>query len=117
MTLHHPTLLAVGLALAATSAQADAIPALAAPEPTSITINNPVAAVANPASDAATTRRVADALGRDSRIRGQISVSTHAGVVRLGGSVESVAMIYRAIEISRTVEGVRRVKDDALVKS
>ena len=47
----------------------------------------------------------------------EASVSTHAGVVRLGGSVESVAMIYRAIEISRTVEGVRRVNDDALVKS
>lgn len=115
MNLHYPRLLAVGLALAATSAQADVIPSQAVPEPASITINNPVAAVANPASDAAITRRVADALERDSRIRGQVSVSTHAGVVRLSGSVESVAMIYRAIEISRAIEGVRRINDDALV--
>lgn len=117
MNLPYPALLAFGLALAATSAQAGATPGQAAPEPGSITISNPVAAIANEATDAATTQRVAEALDGDARIRGQIRVSTHAGIVRLSGNVESVAMIYRAIEISRALEGVRRINDDALVSS
>lgn len=117
MNLPYPTLLALGLALAATAAQADTAPGPATAEPASITIHNPVVAVANHDADAATTQRVAEALERDSRIRGQIRVSTQAGIVRLSGNVESVAMIYRAIEISRAVEGVRRINDDALVKS
>jgi hyperosmotically inducible protein len=109
-SLRHPALLAFGLALTATAAQAT-------PAQATITISNPMPATANLDADTATTQRIADALDNDTRIRGQITVSTQAGVVRLSGSVESVAMIYRAIEISRAIEGVRRVNDDALIKS
>ena len=80
-----------------------------------VAISNPVPATVS--ADAEITQRVAAALDRDGHITGYVEVSTYGGVVRLRGTVHSTAMIYRAIEIARAVDGVRRINDDALISS
>ncbi len=46
----------------------------------------------------------------------EINVETFKGVVQLTGFVESQADINKAISVARSVEGVRSVKNDMVVK-
>jgi osmotically-inducible protein OsmY len=62
--------------------------------------------------------KIAATLAADSKIDGTgIQVSTSRGVVSLSGKVETVAMIYRAVELARCVDGVQGVNDDALIQA
>jgi len=66
--------------------------------------------------DATVTARVKTALLNDQQINAtKISVSTEGGVVNLTGSVRSKAEEARAIELARTVTGVRDVKSSLQV--
>lgn len=61
--------------------------------------------------DATITARVKTVLLNDTRIAAtKIDVATVAGVVTISGSVKSKAEEARAIELARTVTGVRDVK-------
>ena len=55
--------------------------------------------------------RVTAVLAQDKRLRVQdpINVTTRNGVVSLAGEVESPSMVYRAVEKTRKIEGVREV--------
>ena len=46
----------------------------------------------------------------------QISVETYKGIVQLSGFVNSQQAVNRASEIVRTVQGVKSVKNDLIVK-
>ena len=65
--------------------------------------------------DQSTTSKIVAVLSADQKLKGQIAVFTSGGVVTLSGKMKSVTMIYRAIELTRRVEGVRSVNDDALL--
>lgn len=69
-----------------------------------------------PNSDDAITAKVQAALAADKRlqIKTPLDVSTRDGVVRIVGDVESAAMVYRAVETTRSVEGVKNVDTDRL---
>lgn len=69
----------------------------------------------SPVDDSEITERVTAAIAADPRIKGTIDVSTVDGVVRLVGNVRSVGMIYRVIEITEGVNGVRGVDENRLV--
>jgi len=47
---------------------------------------------------------------------GQISVESHKGVVQLSGFVDSRQAATRAVELARSVRGVKSVKDSLIVK-
>jgi len=67
--------------------------------------------------DAGTTIRVKQAFyGEPSLKVMDISVSTEAGVVSLGGSVKSRGQRAKAVAVARKVEGVKRVKDELKVQ-
>ena len=69
-------------------------------------------------SDAAISQQIAAVISADQRIRGtRLEVSTSRGIVSLSGRVETVAMIYRTIELARRVNGVRAVNDDGLIQA
>lgn len=69
-------------------------------------------------TDAAISQQIAAVISADQRIRGtRLEVSTTGGVVNLSGRVETVAMIYRTIELARRVNGVRAVNDDGLIQA
>jgi osmotically-inducible protein OsmY len=69
------------------------------------------AADSAPDSDAAITAKVQAALAADKRlqVKAPLDVSTRGGVVKISGDVESASMVYRAVETTRTVEGVKDV--------
>lgn len=68
--------------------------------------------------DAQISQQIAALISADQRIRGtRLEVSTTGGVVSLKGRVETVAMIYRTIELARRVNGVRAVNDDGLIQA
>jgi len=46
----------------------------------------------------------------------QISVKTYKGTVQLSGSVNSQKAIDKAVEIARSVKGVKSIKNDLIVK-
>ena len=70
-----------------------------------------VPAVSGAMDDATITARVKTVLLNDPQIAAtKIEVSTAAGIVTLSGSVKSKADEARAIQIARTVTGVRDVK-------
>jgi osmotically-inducible protein OsmY len=46
----------------------------------------------------------------------QISVETYKGIVQLSGFVNSQQAVYKASEIVRTVQEVKSVKNDLIVK-
>ena len=75
----------------------------------------PPAVVLDP--DQAISAQVDAALKADTKLVGAtpITVSTKNGIVSLSGSLQSVGMVYRAIEIARRVEGVKKVDDAALI--
>jgi osmotically-inducible protein OsmY len=67
--------------------------------------------------DAAITTRVKKAIYDDPALKvGDISVKTDAKVVQLSGSVKSRAEQRKAAEVAGRVEGVKRVRNDLLVK-
>ena len=69
-------------------------------------------------ADAEISQQVAAVISADQRIRGtRLEVSTSRGIVNLSGRVETVAMIYRTIELARRVNGVRAVNDDGLIQA
>ena len=75
-----------------------------------------VAAEASAGSDEAVTARVQSALAADRRleVRSPLEVRTRNGVVELIGETESASMVYRAVETTRRVEGVREVDSHRL---
>jgi osmotically-inducible protein OsmY len=53
----------------------------------------------------------------DSRLKLlQINVETFKGVVQLSGFVDSAAAAARAVELARTVKGVKSVNNSLIVK-
>jgi osmotically-inducible protein OsmY len=47
---------------------------------------------------------------------GQISVESHKGVVQLSGFVDSRQAATRAVELARSVKGVKSVENSLIVK-
>jgi hyperosmotically inducible protein len=75
-----------------------------------------VPAVSGAMDDATITARVKTVLLNDRQVVAtKIEVSTAAGIVTLSGSVKSKAEETRAIEVARTVTGVRDVKSTLVV--
>lgn len=69
------------------------------------------AAGASADADAAITSKVQSALAADKRlqVKSPLQVQTQDGVVSLVGDVSSASMVYRAVEVTRGVEGVKDV--------
>lgn len=65
-------------------------------------------------ADLAITREVIAVLEADPLLKGNIRVSTLNGVVMLAGTVKSVPMIYRAVELSRKIANVHQVETNEL---
>jgi hyperosmotically inducible protein len=67
--------------------------------------------MAAPMDDATITARVKTVLLNDTQVSAtQINVSTTAGIVTISGTVKTPAEGARAIELARSVTGVRDVK-------
>jgi osmotically-inducible protein OsmY len=63
------------------------------------------------------TTKVKALLAEDDLLKSfQIGVETFKGVVQLSGFVNSQKAVDKAIEITRSVEGVKSVKNDLIVK-
>ena len=67
-------------------------------------------------ADAALTAKVQAALAADRRleVRDPLEVRTSNGVVELIGEADSASMVYRAVETTRNVEGVKEVDSHRL---
>lgn len=67
-------------------------------------------------SDAAITAKVQAALAADKRlqVRAPLEVETRNGVVSIAGDVATAPMVYRAVEVTRDIEGVTKVNTDRL---
>ncbi len=67
--------------------------------------------------DSVITTKVKALLANDDFFKSfQISVETYKGVVQLSGFVNSQQAVNKAGEIVRTVQGVKSVKNDLIVK-
>jgi hyperosmotically inducible periplasmic protein len=67
--------------------------------------------------DAAITTKVKAALVKDQALKAfQISVETYKNVVQLSGFVDSPQLMERAREVASSVEGVRSVRNNLIVK-
>jgi osmotically-inducible protein OsmY len=67
--------------------------------------------------DAAITTKVKAALVKDQSLDGfQIGVETYKNVIQLSGFVDSPRRAERAQEVASSVEGVRAVRNDLIVK-
>jgi osmotically-inducible protein OsmY len=67
----------------------------------------------NERGDSAITARVKAAISREPLLKDeQIGVETSGGHVRLTGSVSSILVMEKAVEVARGVKGVRTVKDE-----
>jgi hyperosmotically inducible periplasmic protein len=67
--------------------------------------------------DTLVTSRVKSALLNDPAVSGiAINVETYKGTVQLSGFVKTVAERNRAVHVSRTVPGVKRVQNDILIR-
>ena len=67
--------------------------------------------------DAWITAKVKTLLLKDDAVKGlDVNVETHKGTVQLAGWVNSPAQIAQAEKIARSVEGVKDVKNDLMVK-
>ncbi len=63
--------------------------------------------------DNAITARVKEAIHGELSLKDEgIGVETHEGMVRLTGAVSSILIMKRAVEVARSVEGVKEVKDE-----
>lgn len=70
--------------------------------------------VGEAASDTWITTKVKTSIATDSKIKGDISVSTDKGVVVLSGKVPNDTSRDRAVALAKTVDGVKDVNDDGL---
>ena len=67
--------------------------------------------------DSGITTSVKAAIYNDPMLKvGQISVETYKGVVQLSGFVDSAQAARRAVELARSVKGVKSVKNSLVVK-
>ncbi|MBI5586692.1 MAG: BON domain-containing protein [Deltaproteobacteria bacterium] len=67
--------------------------------------------------DSVITTKVKSLLAADDFLKSfQIGVETYKGVVQLSGFVNSQKAVDKAIEITRSVNGVKSVKNDLIVK-
>ncbi|MFU8788008.1 MAG: BON domain-containing protein [Methylobacter sp.] len=67
--------------------------------------------------DSVLTTKVKTSILGDSRLKLlQISVETYKGVVQLSGFVDSAGAATRAVELARTVKGVKSVNNSLIVK-
>jgi len=67
--------------------------------------------------DAVITTKVKSAILGEPTLKSiEISVETFKGVVQLSGFVSSAAVESKAVELARSVKGVKSVKDDLRVK-
>ena len=67
--------------------------------------------------DSVITTKVKGLLAGDDFLKSfQIGVETFKGVVQLSGFVNSQKAVDKAVEITRSVEGVKSVKNDLIVK-
>ncbi len=67
--------------------------------------------------DSVITTKVKTLLAADDFLKSfQIGVETYKGTVQLSGFVNSQKAIDKAIEITRSVKGVKSVKNDLIVK-
>lgn len=67
--------------------------------------------------DVAITTKVKTSILGDSKLKVmQISVKTFKGAVQLSGFVDSKEVAERAVELSRTVRGVKSVNNSLIVK-
>lgn len=67
--------------------------------------------------DSAITTKVKAAIFAEASLKTlQITVVTFKGVVQLSGFVDSSASVAKAGQVARTVEGVKSVKNDLVVK-
>jgi hyperosmotically inducible protein len=67
--------------------------------------------------DAAITSKVKTAIFNDPNLKvNEIGVETYKGVVQLSGFVSSQAEMNRAVEVARSVSGVKSVKSDMHIK-
>jgi len=67
--------------------------------------------------DTVITTKVKSLLAKDDFLKSfSISVETYKGTVQLSGFVDSQQAVNRAVEITKSVEGVTDVKNDLVVK-
>ena len=67
--------------------------------------------------DTVLTSKVKASILSDSKLKsGQISVETFKGIVQLSGFVDSPEAVERAVELARTVKGVKQVNNSLIVK-
>ena len=67
--------------------------------------------------DSVITTKVKALLAKDDFLKSfQISVETYRGVVQLSGFVNSQQTVDKAAQIARSVQGVKSVKNDLIVK-
>jgi osmotically-inducible protein OsmY len=67
--------------------------------------------------DTVLTTKVQTSILGDSRLKlMQINVETFKGVVQLSGFVDSAAAAERAVQLARTVKGVKTVNNSLIVK-
>ncbi len=67
--------------------------------------------------DMALSTKVRTSLLGDSRVKlMQITVEVYKGVVQLSGFVDSASAATRAVELARTVKGVKSVNNSLIVK-
>jgi osmotically-inducible protein OsmY len=67
--------------------------------------------------DSVITTKVKSLLAADDFLKSfQISVETYKGTVQLSGFVNSQKAVDKAVEITRSVKGVKSVKNDLIVK-
>jgi hyperosmotically inducible protein len=67
--------------------------------------------------DSVITSKVKSLLAADDFLKSfQIGVETYKGVVQLSGFVDTQKAVDKAVEITRSVKGVKSIKDDLIVK-
>jgi osmotically-inducible protein OsmY len=67
--------------------------------------------------DSVITTKIKSLLANDDFLKSfQISVETRKGIVQLSGFVDSQRAVDKASKIARSVEGVKSVKNDLIVK-
>jgi osmotically-inducible protein OsmY len=67
--------------------------------------------------DSMITAKIKSAILSDSRLKSMdITVSTFKGIVQLSGFVDSKGVVDRAVQVSRTIKGVKAVNNSLVVK-
>ena len=67
--------------------------------------------------DTVLTSKVKASILSDAKLKsGQISVETFKGIVQLSGFVDSPEAVERAVQLARTVKGVKQVNNSLIVK-